>query len=155
MKQSWTGCTVVVGSERADIMLATWVRLIVVLKMLICKYFHFAWEMAMSVDCYQGVFFFKASKCKVWGLQIVRGACIVVLPSNDSPFQHRCFAVVWLFLIYLNETTWLVSCSFTDCPAVPQLSEANEDCFMLHGMWPSFNHWHTFCFRNALVFWYS
>jgi hypothetical protein len=51
--QSWMGCAVVVDSERADIMLATWVRLIVLLKVLICKYFHFAWELAMNIDCYQ------------------------------------------------------------------------------------------------------
>jgi len=53
MRQSWMGCTVVVDSEGADIMLATWVRLIVALKVLIYKYFHFAWELAMSIDFYQ------------------------------------------------------------------------------------------------------
>ena len=63
-------------------------------------------------------------------------------------FQHPILVRVFKLSVVAMVSVWL----FFVRVSVIKLSEAKVDCFMLHGMWPSFNHWHTFASEMCLYF---
>jgi hypothetical protein len=144
MKQSWTGYTVVVDSECADIMLATWVRLIVVLKELfsLCmgtgnEY----WLLPVLFAVRHQIVRFEVYKlCVVHVLWIclqvttmsTPSFCRCVIVSDKSGWDHLAGELVSLTFLLFHSSVKLkcIASCFIECdpPSITDIIFASKMC---------------------------